>query len=628
MSGVYGYFAALEENIENITDSIAAWNACYGKKHLKHLIDDMGASGVYLEHFSASVPEQKKPLYHQRKMAVIDAVLYNRSELVEKDDSYPALSDEELLFTLIEKEGWNVLKEVNGDFAGAIMDTEKDSITIFRDHIGIRPLYYYLDDSSFAFSTDIRGLLSIPGIEWSLNESYFFQYIAGYHYLSMKDTDFAEIAYLEAGTVLKIIHKAGKYSIDNKMQYWKLENQKIRLKNKEEYQARLKYLVEDSVKKRMDAVDGRIGSEISGGLDSSVLSILIGRLGREGCFHSWSKDPDIVPITNIKDERNIILSICEAEGIKCKFMDRNTKISNTYLYMFQNALPPFTYTLPLSQVSSWFQEEGVRAVFTGHGGDEGVSHRGKLYEQWYQKEYLACIKNIYGTTQGTSLRLLRTLNRLKKLMGEKKEQMKIFRDETNIEFLLNQSFVEAMKTNLNEKSSTYFYDPISHINSGGLRKRMDNTSFQAAPFDVRYMYPYLDYRVLEYAVSIPRHLYNDGKTSRLIYKETFGDLMPKKLKELHSKEMPSAVYTGPVSQQLIQDLNASVQKHIDMLDRGFWSKYLDFEKLESFRLPENADRDACTLFNFQLSYLVYCALIQNVLDRTRDGQTPEPLHIT
>lgn len=79
---------------------------------------------------------------------------------------------------------------------------------------------------------------------------------------------------------------------------------------------RLRELITDSVKRRLDVFPDIIGAELSGGLDSGVIDILINRLGREAVYYSWSFSPQDLPdVPN--DERQVIADICEQENIIC-----------------------------------------------------------------------------------------------------------------------------------------------------------------------------------------------------------------------------------------------------------------------------------------------------------------------
>ena len=263
-----------------------------------------------MEHFSDQFPYTGPIHQEQGTYAVVDALLYNREELLFLLNlpSSALISDEELLLQLIRQKGFDSLSAVNGDFAGAIYDPAVGCWKLFRDHLGVRPLYVYHDDRIFAFSTDIRGIASIPGVDLRPNELQLFTSFMNCNPLTMQQTDFASIRCALPGAWTTVTQDAGGFVLEERP-YWKLRSRKIRLSSEEEYEHRLRQLVADAVKRRLDAVPGLIGAELSGGLDSSVIDILINRTGRKAVYYSWSHDPQDLPMDGELDERSVIRDI-------------------------------------------------------------------------------------------------------------------------------------------------------------------------------------------------------------------------------------------------------------------------------------------------------------------------------
>ena len=137
---------------------IMHWNRAYGRDQEGGWEADFVQLGCCLEHISCH-PLSSSPLLTKNSChAVIDSLLYNYEELTDKCHSSDRFSDEELLLNYIDTFGMNALCDINGDFSGALYNEETHTLTLFRDHMGIRPLFYYADDQMVAFSTDIRGL--------------------------------------------------------------------------------------------------------------------------------------------------------------------------------------------------------------------------------------------------------------------------------------------------------------------------------------------------------------------------------------------------------------------------------------------------------------------------------------
>ena len=102
---------------------------------------------------------------------VADARVYNRDELADRGlESGEGVSTQELLLQAYLKWGVEFPKYVNGDFAVAIWDEQKKQILLARDHTGVRPLYYFYDQTVLAFATDYRALLKLPFVGTDLDE--------------------------------------------------------------------------------------------------------------------------------------------------------------------------------------------------------------------------------------------------------------------------------------------------------------------------------------------------------------------------------------------------------------------------------------------------------------------------
>lgn len=623
MSSIYGVYVNTYKEVQQCLQNLKYWNRSYGSNDASCMGGQSWAVGCCMEHLSDYYPADAPVIEYEEYVAVIDAVIYNRCEIaaVLNVGAVRQISDEELLFQYIMEKGFSALNIVNGDFAGAVFNKETCTWTVFRDHMGIRPLFYYRDDEYFLFSTDIRGITSYPDIDVGVNEEKLYLTMMGYNDLSLCETEFKNIYCVPPASWVEVKVTEQGFRWEPHV-YWKLGSQKIRYGSDEEYQKKMYELVSDSVQKRLDAVSGTIGGELSGGLDSGVIALLIGRSGRKAVFFSWSRDLSEVPLKEGEDERKIILDICQQEGFSCQFSNTETREKMvTSSEAIEMEWPPYINTTKLMEGASYLKKQGVRAVFTGHGGDEGVSHRCNLYELWSHHEYSAFIRCIYRQTEGRKLRLLRTLKAIiRQLMVVHPRFRSSYHVNENSGICLNKDFRERCDKQIDKKNLTFAYDPIEYIMQGGSRDRIDNAAFQGAQAGVRYMFPFLDYRVIDFAVSIPRAQYHNGYINRWIYREAFKDLMPESLKKVRYKDTPSRGGGGiPSPEKKIEKRNravAGIQKFAGKLDREKWAPYLDFDAINNISYSDSftteEDWNAAQIIND----LTWCVLIQNALKST------------
>jgi len=176
-------------------------------------------------------------------------------------------SDTEVLLYAIKEWGLEgCLRNIRGMYAFAFFNKIEQSLTLVRDPLGVKPLYYYKDKNLIAFASEIKAILAMPGVEKCLNEETL------YHYLTFAnapapDTFFKNIYKLEAGSYIKI-------GVDGKIQkvrYWDPTRfQPLgRSLDEQEYIHEIKRLLRQSVARRMVS-DVPFGVFLSGGVDSSL----------------------------------------------------------------------------------------------------------------------------------------------------------------------------------------------------------------------------------------------------------------------------------------------------------------------------------------------------------------------
>lgn len=613
MSGIFGFTGkncgAVQENMQ----ALEVWNRSYGRETGGMMFMECAGIGCHLEHLSQNVPIGHPVWKTAGGKAVVDALLYNREELAEllHIQCLSEMSDEELLLRLIEEKGLSALRMVNGDFAGAMYDEKEREWHLFRDHLGVRPLFYYLDGEQFIFSTDMRGIAAVPGVDLRVNEEQFYLHAMGYVTLSLRDTAFKKIQCVPPASWMTVRKCDGTFSVEEQ-EYWKLKERKIVLETDEAYRAELRRLIVDSVRRRLDAVTGMAGGELSGGLDSSVIAILIKRLGREAKYYSWSFSPDDLPLVE-NDERSIILDICRQEGISCHFPNlpkEQKTISTEEILKIMN--PPYVNTLQIGQGAKWLSEQGVKAVFTGHGGDEGVSHRCNPYELWYHGEYAAFIRNSYRRRKRRSFPLMRTAVDVFRQMWAGGEHQKPFRSTYHGGACLHPSFIDRMEKSAVKQPLYFAYDPAVYVMQGGSRSRMDNVALQGAENGVRYLLPFLDHRVIDFALSIPRAQYYDGVENRLIYLKAFEDLLPTSLRRFHSKSTLSTQNIQSRSEEYRTRFETRKKKLLPALDRNFWSEYLDLTRLDELVLDADCSEEEYLNADSALDLIQYCLFVQKI----------------
>ncbi len=609
------------------------WNLAYGRDRDEVYLDTSAGLGCCYENLSANKPPKALILTKNTKTAVIDALLYSH-KIPGEDCHTPCLSaDEETLFGAVNRYGFDVLKTINGDFSGAVYDGQSHTLTLFRDHMGVRPLFYYTDHTLTAFSTDIRALLALEDLDASINEDWVYRTCSGYYMDSLEATEYRNI-FCVLPASYTIFHLDRENTPPEKHSYWHPGSRKIRLSSFEAYKNRLRELVEDAVRIRLQALAAPVGAELSGGLDSSVIDILIHRFGKECLYHSWSADPGQLPYAE-GDERLIIRDICSQEGISCHYSDlrpdygMDSNMAKTMKEIgipldedarpvLRYSLPPYINTLTLSGTSEYMNRNGIRAIFTGHGGDEGISHRCNPYELFYHHEYARFFRQIWRSVRGQKHRPVRFLKKSRRILGSVRKQLSApFHSGFSVPELLDGKFAAGFQGK-SMPALHFAYSPVEYIMEGGSRNRLDNVALQGAYNGVRYIVPYLDYRVVDFAVSIPRYLYLNGTRNRYLFREAFRDLMPDSLYNLQCKEDTSA-RNLPENPNWFEEFLMRRDEVNRKLSRTLWAGYLDFGFIDSWMkkgrpLSDEEHQQDSNL----LMCLLQCVMAQNAVEKARN----------
>jgi len=210
---------------------------------------------------------------------VYNGEVYNFPELrkgLEKKYTFRSRTDTEVLIYLYKEYGKDMVHKLRGMFAFAIWDENKKELWLVRDRIGIKPLYYTFVDGKFIFASEIKAILKDPSVKREVNEEGF------YHYLSFLTTPppqtlFQGIYKIPAGHMLTL--KNGNSKLE---QYWDVFDnvEPLYSKNEEFYTERLLELLRESVKLRMIS-DVPIGVFLSGGIDSSTNTALFSEFAND-----------------------------------------------------------------------------------------------------------------------------------------------------------------------------------------------------------------------------------------------------------------------------------------------------------------------------------------------------------
>ncbi|MBQ9334876.1 MAG: asparagine synthase (glutamine-hydrolyzing) [Lachnospiraceae bacterium] len=300
MCGIVGFFSSnsdfeekIQSNIDRMMDRIV------------HRGPD--ASGVWIE------PNNRRLVLGHRRLSIIDltetgsqpmisrsgrhVISYN-GEIYNADYIFEAMkkagytgkmrgtSDTEVLLEAIEFFGLRAaIPMCKGMFAFALYDREEESLTLVRDRIGEKPLYYGEVSGSFVFASELPAIRAFDGFEGQINYDCIADYLK-HGYIPAPHTIYRNIYKLEPGCMLKIKCKANKTPEYEHSIYWDITDIARRGAEKpftgsiQEAADRLEELLKDSIKQQMIS-DVPLGAFLSAGIDSSTIVSLMQSISSE-----------------------------------------------------------------------------------------------------------------------------------------------------------------------------------------------------------------------------------------------------------------------------------------------------------------------------------------------------------
>ena len=265
MCGIAGFVGKeknMKKTLKNMTDRIkhrgpdaegffVRGNVALGQRRLS-IIDISGG---------------KQPMFSKDEnlVVVFNGEIYNYKELKSELKDYPwqTNSDTEVLLAGYEKWGRDLPKHLRGMFAFALYDIKNKTLFCARDPFGIKPFYYYQNDGTFLFASEIKAFLDHPKFEKKFNESILSAYLS-FSFTPTTETFFEGVRRLDAGYSLTL--QDGEVTLER---YYEL---KFPIEHKE-YKKVVKDIsnvMQDSVEHHMIS-DVEVGSFLSSGIDSSYL---------------------------------------------------------------------------------------------------------------------------------------------------------------------------------------------------------------------------------------------------------------------------------------------------------------------------------------------------------------------
>jgi asparagine synthase (glutamine-hydrolysing) len=376
MCGIFGVFHH-DQSVtpsENVLESIAG--------RLEHRgPDDHGtyaAGGIGLVHTRLSLiylnSRSNQPFWdsERRYCLVYNGEIYNyrelRKPLEEAGVIFRTTSDTEVLLeSLIHYDALSIIPELQGMFAFGLYDSHEKTLLIARDRFGIKPLYFFQDDDTFIFSSEIKAIGEYVPLEPDLLS--ISSYLHGFSGPTKGHTFFKNVEFASPGGVIRVARrKRAVHSHFFQMADFWDRNQAEKLRS-----ASLPKLVDEAERLLCESVhqhliaDAPVGALCSGGVDSSLIMAMASKIHNNlAIFHSNVIGPNSEYPAALMLAKHLKLDLKTVDVSDDDFVDTVPDVMQHYEH-------PFSYhpnSIPFLQVSRLVRENGVKAVLSGEGSDE------------------------------------------------------------------------------------------------------------------------------------------------------------------------------------------------------------------------------------------------------------------
>jgi len=557
MSGIFGIFnrkgKSIEKNtVDTMLDAISYWEP-----------DDRGTwteGSVALGHAMLwNTPESKLehlPSQQNHLAITMDVRLDNREELAEKlqmsDRSIDKITDSDFILEAYDKWGKTCPKYLLGDFAFAIWDEKKQQMFCARDHIGIKPFYYYLDDEKFVFSNEIKVILSHVDIKKILNDDAMAYYLKHGLLSDLDMTFYKNIYKLHSATSMRVM-------VDEEIQntYWKAEEcPQIRYNSLDEYIDRARELLEMAVNARIRSVYP-ISSHLSGGIDSSSIAVLASRkLSKNGNditgfnwtpvldedahmdYFEWGNSKNIASLENIEHQA---IDLSE-DDILDLYKTVDITYGDTIAFWYEH------------QIQKYVNKKNIRVILSGTGGDEYISNNGYGYIAgfFWKGEF----KRAYRALRAEGLRsrypILGFIKRfyMQVILPSIPDRLYCIYNGTYCNLNKISKYIKPSMTKLikglspNDKLLIPVGVRNNMLNSlydGLIQTRVESWNVSGISNKIEYRYPLLDKRIVEFALGVPEEIFRQEGKSRFLFRQAIEGLLPQEIIWSNTKYEPKRV---------------------------------------------------------------------------------------
>lgn len=536
--------------LQRMTDAIAY----RGPDGLGCWIDGPTGLGHVMLHTTAESLLEIQPLYDVASALCLslEGRVDNRDELraalQSKGLVLKADTDAELVLRAYECWGEDCPQHILGDFAFAVWDGRKRKLFCARDVLGVKPFYYYADQRSFIFGSELRQLFEGADIPCEPNEGMIGEYLAN-AITSREETLYQGILRLPPAHCLRV--QEGKLQT---RRYWDADPARaIRYRSDAEYAERFLEIFTEAVRCRLRS-RGSVGSDLSGGLDSSSVVSLIMSLQREGKIANKNVEAFSLVFPGLAcDESGYIEDVVSKSGVKVNYLrsyEPGASCHEDYVRRHRD-FPAYPGNYMWNAIRFLARDRNIRVMLTGAGGDDWLSgseigyaellHRFKILELLHRARVDAQPPG-NGNTVATLLFELRS-DYLRLLSPKALRLIRWALRRKGVPKWINPQFARRIhlrerlqrKPDLHKFSGNTQRDQYRWLNSGFLVHSLEYDDRSAAESRFEARHPFHDRRIIEFALALPQEQLWRMDQPKYLLRQAMRELLPESVGQRLSK---------------------------------------------------------------------------------------------
>jgi asparagine synthase (glutamine-hydrolysing) len=535
-----------------------------------------------------------QPFIKHNLVLIFNGEIYNYKELQgrlkeEKGVRFTTNSDTEVILEMYLHYGVESLNYLVGMYVFALYDIDKKSLFIARDHFGIKPLFYTTINGGFAFSSELKTLVTIPGFDKTINRKSLVSCI-NYLWVSGNETMFNGCYKLPAAHYLTYTKDEGLKII----KYWELNDQEKLGGNEEAIVEDLAHTIDASVKRHMVA-DVPVSSFLSGGLDSSLVAALAKKQNERLSTYTISTLAEDKRIEKMPDDEKYANIVAKNFGLDHNVIQISPDILKEFPKMVRQLDEPIGDPAAINTylICQAARQKGVKVLLSGMGADEIYFGYRRQKATLLAVKYNKLPKMVKRLTTkaanampvkvfGSGFRFGRWSKRFVSFANLPTDEAYMrsysYYDTAELKALFKDEYKPAVEEVKQEHKqlfgSKYNNDLINqicnvdtHMFMLGLNLTYTDRASMAASVEVRV--PFIDKLVVTRAMQIPGHLKIKKGLSKYVLKKAAEKYLPSEI-----IYRPKAAFGAPIRSWISKDLRGMVDELLSkesVEKRGFFN---------------------------------------------------------